>query len=523
MLAKAYSAQVSGLRADFVIVEADISKGLHSFSIVGLGDKAVTEAKDRISAAIKNSGFRSPQKGNKKVIISLAPANLKKEGTVFDLGIAIATLSAQNELHFSPEEKLFLGELALDGGLRNIRGTLLIARAAKLAGFKEIYLPSKNAREAALISGLKIFPVNNLSELVQHLNPQQNQSGALNLNDSKRIKIQPETKIESTTWHTKSNFDFSEIASQTNAKRGLEIAAAGGHNIAMYGPPGTGKTMLGKALASILPPLSFEEILEVTGIHSAKGLIGSEDLVTSPPIRNPHHSSSHISLIGGGTWPTPGEITLAHHGVLFLDEFPEFDKRSIEALRQPLEDRVVSITRSRGSMLFPANFILVATLNPCPCGYRGSMVRECICSSSQIFKYERKISGPIIDRIDLWLEVPTLDPKTLRQSGEGESSDQVRTRVVTARKKQLKRFNQAGLDLKVNSEMGPRELKKLAPLDEETLKLLEMSATRLALSARAYHRVIKIARTIADLDKSEKIKKEHLLEALQYRPRRIFS
>lgn len=513
MLAKAHSAQVSGLRADFVVVEADISKGLHSFAIVGLGDKAVTEARDRISAAIKNSGFRSPQKGNKKVIISLAPANLKKEGTVFDLAIAVATLAAQGELQFRPEQRLFLGELALDGSLRGIRGALLIAKAAAKAGFKEVYLPIENAKEAALIKELKIFPVANLAELIKHLMPDQTQP--------KRITPQPETIIERTK--IKSELDFSEIASQAQAKRGLEIAAAGGHNIAMYGPPGTGKTMLGKALAGILPPLSFEEILEVTGIYSTKGLVSDEELITSAPVRSPHHTSSHISLIGGGTWPTPGEITLAHRGVLFLDEFPEFEKRTIEALRQPLEDRVVSIARSKGSILFPANFILVATLNPCPCGYRGSSVRECVCAPAQIFKYERKISGPIIDRIDLWLEVPTLPPAVLKQSGEGEASAVIQKRVVSARERQAKRFASQGIKLKLNSEMGPKELKKLAPLDEETMKLLETSATRLGLSARAYHRVIKISRTIADLAGSERIKKEHLLEALQYRPRRIFS
>lgn len=515
MLAKAQSAQVSGLRADFVVVEADISKGLHSFAIVGLGDKAVAEARDRISAAIKNSGFKSPQKGNKKVIISLAPANLKKEGTVFDLAIAVATLAAQDELNFKPAGKLFLGELALDGTLREIRGTLLIVKAAKTAGFQEIYLPAVNAREAALISGLHIFPVENLGQLVAHLGPKSKPGPTL------KIKPQAETKIE--VVKLKTDLDFSEIASQAQAKRGLEIAAAGGHNIAMYGPPGTGKTMLGKALAGILPPLSFDEILEVTGIYSTKGLISDEELITSAPVRSPHHTSSHISLIGGGTWPTPGEITLAHRGVLFLDEFPEFEKRTIEALRQPLEDRVVSIARSKGSILFPANFILVATLNPCPCGYRGSSVRECVCAPAQIFKYERKISGPIIDRIDLWLEVPTLPPAVLKQSGEGEASVIIQKRVVSARERQAKRFANQNIKLKLNSEMGPKELKKLAPLDDETMKLLETSATRLGLSARAYHRVIKIARTIADLAGSDKIKKEHLLEALQYRPRRIFS
>jgi len=510
MLAKTKSAQLTGLRADFVEVEVDVSKGLHSFSIVGLGDKAVSEARDRISAAIKNSGFKSPQKGNKKVIISLAPANIKKEGTSFDLAIAVATLVAQEELKFDQPKKLLLGELGLNGELRPIKGALLIAKQASKNGYEEIYLPADNAVEAGLVYDLKIFPVKNLRELVEHFS-----------DHPQARKILPQTPTEVKLTEKNLGIDFADVVGQPLAKRGLEIAAAGGHNIAMYGPPGTGKTMLAKALVSILPPLSFEEILETTGIHSAKGMIEDDELITAPPFRNPHHTSSHISLVGGGTNPTPGEITLAHRGILFLDEFPEFEKRTIEALRQPLEDRVVAVSRSRGSMIFPANFVLVATMNPCPCGQRGSRTKECICSPSQLFKYQRKISGPIIDRIDLWLEVGSVPMSELSGKEAGETSEKVRQRVTEARKLQRKRYAHLP-KISQNSDLNVRELKKFAPLVPADQKLLEMSADKLGLSARAYHRIIKIARTIADLDKMENIESKHLLEALQYRPKNIF-
>lgn len=511
MLAKVSSAQLTGLHTDFIEVEVDISKGLHSFAIVGLGDKAVTEAKDRISAAIKNSGFKSPQKGNKKVIISLAPANIKKEGTIFDLAIAVATLIAQKELDFDFNKKLLLGELGLNGELRPIKGSLLIAREAAERGYEEIYLPVANAREASLIHELKIMPVKNLQQIVEHFSNQPS---------SKKILPQPKTEIDQTIKN--SVIDFADVVGQHLAKRGLEIAAAGGHNIAMYGPPGTGKTMLARALTSILPPLSFAEILEATGIHSARGTIEDGDLIIVPPFRSPHHTSSHISLVGGGTNPTPGEITLAHRGVLFLDEFPEFERRTIEALRQPLEDRVVSVSRSRGSMIFPANFILVATMNPCPCGHRGSRTHECICSSAQLFKYQRRVSGPIIDRIDLWLEVGSVPMKDLAGKSSGESSEAIRERVTRARKLQRQRYTDLN-KVSQNSDLSTRDLKKFASLDETVQTLLDRSAEALGLSARAYHRIIKIARTIADLDGAENIEDKHLLEALQYRPKNIFN
>jgi len=522
MVSKIYSAQIIGLKTDIIDVEVDISKGLRSFSIVGLADKAIDEAKDRINAAIKNSGFKSPQKGNKKIIVSLAPANIHKEGSAFDLAIALGFLLANKEIEFETKRKLFVGELALNGELRAVNGALLIAKLAKAKGFEELYLPAVNAKEASLISGLKIFACHNLKELTEFLSPKQKLENGSDKNPTKlepQLKPEPEAKI---VWTEPTHLiDFADIKSQTNAKRGLEIAAAGGHNVAMYGPPGTGKTMLAKAFAGIMPPLSIEEIIEATGIHSAAGVL-TEELIIHPAFRSPHHTSSYVSLVGGGAWPKPGEITLAHRGVLFLDEFPEFDKRVIEALRQPLEDRVISVSRSRGSMTFPASFILVAAMNPCPCGYRGSRVKECNCAMGQIQKYERKVSGPIVDRIDLWLDVPAINHEELSDQGpRSEASAKIRQRVIKAREKQAKRFEK-NKNISTNSEMGVKELKIFAPLSDNGTKLLNDSAKRLSLSARAYHRVIKLARTIADLANSDKIKDEHLLEALQYRPKNIF-
>ncbi|MEK7584933.1 MAG: YifB family Mg chelatase-like AAA ATPase [Patescibacteria group bacterium] len=516
MLAKVPSAQVSGLRADPIEVEIDIGRGLHSFTIVGLPDQAVEEARDRLSAAIKNSGFPSPQKGNRKVVVSLAPADLKKEGAGFDLAIAIAYLLAAGETKFETTRRAFLGELGLSGELRPIKGSLLLARRLAEAGFEELYLPLANAREAALTTEIKIYGVKNLRQLVNHLGPKaRSEEGVVEVR-TEPLVLQPPTAIEhrEPSWLT----DFADVRSQHTAKRGLEIAAAGGHNVAMAGPPGTGKTMLARAFTSILPPLTFDEILEVTGIHSAAGVL-MEDLITSPVFRSPHHTASYIALVGGGGTPKPGEITLAHQGVLFLDEFPEFDKRVIESLRQPLEDRVVTISRSKGTITFPANFLLVATMNYCPCGKRGLRGQDCICNPGALARYQRKLSGPIVDRIDLWLEVPQIDPEKLGDGGREESSAAIRERVVRARAIQGERFKKFKNKIKLNSQMGVRELKTFAPLSAESLKLLNDSARRLNLSARAYHRVIKLARTIADLARSEAIRDEHLLEALQYRPK----
>lgn len=516
MLAKVHSAQVVGLKVDLVSVEVDISKGLHSFSIVGLPDKAIQEAEDRISAAIKNSGFRSPQKGNKKVIVSLAPADIKKEGPIFDLAIAIGFLLAAKEIKFEPKKVAFLGELALNGEVRGIKGALMIAEKLAKAGFTELYLPKENAKEAALIKNLKVFGIKNLAELTNHLSPKEEPRERVIV----ILNPEPPTEVGETEIIVDQLFDMSDVKGQFSAKRGLEIAAAGGHNLAMSGPPGTGKSMLAKAFTSILPNLNFNQMMEATGIHSAAGVLGGA-LVTRPPLRAPHHTASYISLVGGGAWPKPGEITLAHHGVLFLDEFPEFDRRVIESLRQPLEDRVIQIARARGSMTFPASFILIATMNPCPCGHKGVRGRECVCSAGALMKYERKISGPIIDRIDLWLDVPVVEYEKLSQKGgEGETSVKIKDRVILARERQKARSQKLNVNEKLNSQISAKEIEKLAPLSESCVELLNSSAKQLGLSARAYHRIIKLSRTIADLASASDIKEEHLLEALQYRPKK---
>ena len=528
--AKVYSAQVNLLRGAIVTIEVDLSKGLHTFSLVGLPDKAVDESKDRVSGAIKNSGYKSPKAKNQKIIVSLSPADLKKEGPFFDLAIAIAYLKASDEIKFNSEKKIFLGELGLDGTLRSIRGALPLAEEAKRRGYKEIYLPKENAIEAALVEGITVFGAESLEEVIEHIDetktPRLDKEGVGGGNLKKKILAQPKTKINYI--REIKGGDFADIRGQEGAKRGLEIAAAGGHNIAMYGPPGTGKTMLARGFSGLLPDLGTEEVLEITGIHSVAGATRGE-LVCFPPFRAPHHTSSYVSLIGGGTYPKPGEVTLAHRGVLFLDEFPEFEKRVIESLRQPLEDNIVSISRAKGSAIFPSNFILVAAMNPCPCGNSGNKQRACICKPSDLDRYKRKLSGPIMDRIDLWVSVGNVDYKKLGEEGTGERSERIRERVIRARKIQEERFSalggsasggkKFGKSLKTNSEMSVRDLGSMVKLSKEVRDLLDDSAERLALSARAYHRVIKIARTIADLESSEDVKANHILEAIQYRPK----
>ncbi|MFC1756777.1 YifB family Mg chelatase-like AAA ATPase [Patescibacteria group bacterium] len=512
MAIKVHSGQTLGLKGKIIDVEIDLAQGLHHFSIVGLADKAVDESRDRVSAAIKNNGFNSPQKKNRRITISLAPADIKKEGPVFDLAIALSFLLASSQVNFSTEKKMFLGELGLDGTLRPIKGTLSLARTAKDKGFEEIYLPLENAQEAALIKGLDVYGVKSIKELINHLENEEN------------IEKQPETTIKFEN-KFENLLDFSDIKGQETAKRGLEIAAAGGHNVAMIGPPGTGKTMLAKAFSTILPPPSFEETLETTEIHSVAGVLDGP-YITSRPLRAPHHTSSYVALVGGGTWPKPGEISLGHRGVLFLDEFPLFERRVIEALRQPLEDGVVTISRARGSLKFPARFILICAMNPCPCGNLGSSVKECICSQGDLLRYQRKISGPIIDRVDLWLDVPQIEIEKLSKDEiTSEKSDQIQKRVVGARKIQEKRFSakggsaSGGKNIITNCEMNVRHLKEFAQLSNSVRQALDQAAKRLDLSARAYHRIIKLARTIADLDASENILENHIFEALQYRPK----
>ena len=509
-VAKVYSAQSGLNRSPIIEIETDIAKGLHQFSVVGLPDKAVEESRDRFSSAIKNSGWKPPKQQNKKIVLSLAPADVKKEGPAFDLPMALSYLLAAGEITFDPARKMFLGELALDGTVRRIRGTLAAALAARAAGFTEIFVPEENAQEAALVAGLAVYPVASLRDCVDHLV------------GTRTITPKPRTAIDHAR-PSEGQSAWDDIRGQRAAKRALEIAAAGGHNIGLWGPPGTGKTLLARAFTSILPGLSEEDALEVTAIHSLIGPISGT--IGEPPFRSPHHTASYVSIIGGGTIPKPGEVTLAHRGVLFLDEFPEFDKRVIESLRQPLEEGIVHVARAKGSEKFPARFTLVAAMNPCPCGYWGDKKRECVCLPGAIARYQRKISGPIIDRIDMWIEVPRIDHATLApgtKTDEAEPATLVRSRVERARNMQRKRFADIGSPVAVNAHMRISDIERILRLDRKTEQFFTDSARKLDLSARAYHRTLKLARTIADLANSNSILEEHILEALQYRPKRLF-
>lgn len=511
MSVKLYSAQCVGVSGKIITVETDITQGfLHSFSLVGLADKAVEESKERVSAALKNSGCESPQRKNQRIVVSLAPADIKKEGPIFDLSIALAYLLALNDLQFDTEKKLFLGELALDGTVRPIKGALILARMAKDKGFNEIFLPKENAEEASLVSGIKIFGVSSLRELISHF------SDGIGIYEQKFMSFK---EMASEAENISPIIDFKEIRGQENAKRGLEIAASGGHNVSMSGPPGTGKTILAKALPGILPPPSFEEAVEIISIAGVSGDFNKK-ILFSRPFRSPHHTASHTALIGGGTWPKPGEITLAHRGVLFLDEFPEFDRRVLESLRQPLEDGVITVSRVKDTLQFPAKIMLVASMNPCPCGNLGSKKKQCVCSPSGVFKYQRKISGPIADRIDIWIEVPQVDYEILSGEPRGKSSKEIKETVKDAREIQKERFKGKGIF--TNSEMSVKDIDKLANVSKSSVNFLNKAAESMDLSPRSYHRVIKVARTIADLEKENEVKESHIAEALQYRPRKNF-
>jgi len=499
---KIHSAQISHLNPKPVDVEVDISRGLYSFSIVGLGDKAVEEAKDRVSSAIKNSGFKAPKQKSEKIIVSLAPAYSKKHGTLFDVAIALGYLEATGEIDISEKaSRLFLGELALDGSLRYIHGTLPLARYAKQKGFKEIFVPKINAKEAAIVEGITVLGADTLWEVIEHIRP----------NSKTKIEKQKRTVIKKSIL-VKNGIDFSEVRGQNNAKRGLLIAAAGAHNIVLHGPPGTGKTLLAKAFRSIFPDITNDEMMTVTSIYSAAGLL-QKKVIIERPFRSPHHSASYAAMCGGGSNITPGEITLAHHGILFLDELPEFERKVIDSLRQPLEDGTICISRVSGSVTYPANFTLIATLNPCPCGYKDTGVRSCICTPSQVHKYTQKISGPIADRIDMWIEVGNVsnDDLLIKKNNIKKVSQAIKTNTTLVHNLQLER--QACL----NGNLNTSTLEKHCPLQNDVIEILKNASDKFELSARAVHKVIKVARTIADVEKSTDIKQAHVLEALEFR------
>lgn len=502
-IARVYGAQPSLTLADIVTIETDLSRGLFAFSIVGLPGKAVEEARDRVNSAIKNTGLDAPKNQNQKVVISLAPADLKKEGPLFDLPMAISYLIAAEIIRAHVDRTVFIGELGLDGTLRPVRGVLSMVRKAKEMGFTEVVVPYENSEESALISDIHIIGVHSLEEVIAHIDTTRE--------NHHRIPPAPLTHISS--HFEESTVRFEDIRGQESAKRGLMIAAAGRHNSIMVGPPGTGKTMLARAFRGVLPPLTTNEALEVTAIHSVAGT--GVGITAQPPFRAPHHTASYTALVGGGSHPKPGEVTLAHRGVLFLDEFPEFERRAIDALRQPLEDRVVSISRVHANVLFPADFILVAAVNPTRGGdEKGNYAHQ------MIETYKNKISGPILDRIDLWLQVPHVDYDTLTEKktitpAQKSETDRVREQILNARARQEVRFKD--VSILTNGEMSARDIEHCIELTTPVRELLKKSAEKLNLSPRSYHRLIKVARTIADLDESDELKETHVLEALHYR------
>lgn len=509
MLAKVNSCALVGLDGVLVDVEVDTqpptANGQPGIFIVGLPDAAVQESKERVRSAIKNSGGRMHYG---KIIVNLAPADIRKSGPTYDLPIALGCLISANAVFADVSDALVVGELSLDGQVRHTPGIIAMMSLAAEKGLRRAFVPAVDAREAALIKDVEVYPVQTLADLVNHLTgevPIRQQDGDANV-----FAMDGGEHLS----------DFSDIRGQEHVKRGLEVAAAGAHNLIMSGPPGSGKTLLARALPTILPPMSLEEALEVTRIYSVRGLLPPETpLIRERPFRSPHHTTSHAGLVGGGTWPRPGEISLAHRGVLFLDELPEFNAQTLEVLRQPLEDKRVTLARASGSLSFPASVTLVAAMNPCPCGFYGDPVRECRCNPASVTRYQKRISGPLLDRIDIHLEVPRIEYEQLADRRAGEQSCLVRERVEAARDVQVRRF--AGTDKRTNADMGPREVQAFCRLDEAGEQLIRTAVRQLNLSARAYHRVLKLSRTIADLAHSDGVRTEHVAEALQYRPRQI--
>jgi magnesium chelatase family protein len=504
LLAKATSCAVVGLEGVIVEVEVDIASGLPSLTIVGLPDAAVQEARERVRAAIRNSGYVFP---TRRITVNLAPADLKKEGPAYDLAIAIGILLSSEQVSADISQSLFLGELSLDGSLRPTQGILSMVALAQEKDISTVYLPTINAKEASLVEGIRIIPISTLSELVSHLSAE---------------KVIPDYvpdmgsgEAAELRW---SGVDMAHIKGQEHVKRALEVAAAGGHNLIMSGPPGSGKTLMARSLPSILPPMTTAEVLEVTKVYSVSGLLPSDvSLVSERPFRSPHYTISHAGLVGGGRWPRPGEISLSHRGVLFLDELPEFGHAGLEALRQPLEDRVVTISRAQGSVTFPANFMLVAAMNPCPCGFHGDPVKECTCSPSMVSRYQKRISGPLLDRIDMFVEVPRVEYEKLAADDLAESSEKVRARVEAARSLQTERFK--GTRFTCNADMTAVEVREFCKVEGAAQSLLAAAMKQFYLSARAFHRILKLARTIADLAGADVIGTSYLAEAVQYRPR----